>query len=171
MGYEVEKEFEGYAALVRRQESLSQKRDYQMASEFLQAVNSVKTAIDGFKLLSQYGSDIKDMEKRGEFMRIIGQLKVELAEAQIELANQMTEKFELQERVRELEDEIDKLQSPDNKPVLKGELYYKRSGDGPYCTACFDSRGKWIRLPEAPQMVANMMKIKYRCPECRSLYK
>ena len=72
----LEQEFERYAAVLRAIEDTTESK---MASELFQAIAAGKNVVDGLKTLRSYADEIKDVTKRGEFMRIIGELSLELA--------------------------------------------------------------------------------------------
>ena len=42
-------------------------------SDAFKAITAAKTAMDGIKILTQYADEIKDVQKRGELMRVIGE--------------------------------------------------------------------------------------------------
>lgn len=139
MDYKLGREFESYAALVRQQESLSQKKDYQMASEFLQAVGAVKTAVDGFKILAEYVGGIKDVEKRGELMRVIGNLSLELGQTKLKLNEKL-------QKITYLEKEVERLKTPQEELILYNNVYYTKENIGPYCPQCWESERKKNRI-------------------------
>jgi cell division protein FtsB len=163
----LEREFEKYAALARAasQAKLTEKK---VASELIQAITAGKNAIDGLRLLSQYANEVKDIQKRGEFMRIIGELSLELAETQIKLAEHVRENDSLKEKISHLEKEIDKLSNPTLELIHKNGLYYTPEGDGPFCTICYDSKKQKIRLPEMPAVMQALGK--YKCGICNTTY-
>ncbi|QLE42207.1 hypothetical protein FD723_18480 [Nostoc sp. C052] len=118
----------------------------------LKLITAGKSALDGIKLLNQYAEEIKDTQKRGEFMRIIGQLSIELAETQMKLAGQIQENIENQQKIKLLEEEIKKLKDPASKVIFKDGFYYKEDGDGEFCTACYDSDKKLIRVKKSSRI-------------------
>ncbi|MBD1893116.1 hypothetical protein [Coleofasciculus sp. FACHB-129] len=132
------------------------------------AITAGKAAIDGLKALAQYADEVKDTQKRGEFMRIIGELSLELAETQIRLAEQLRENNDLKEEVATLKKEIDKLKNPNSKPMARHGLYYV-DDDGPFCTGCYDNKEKLVRVKELPQIMMQHMG-KYQCPVCKTTY-
>ena len=139
-----------------------------MASEFFQAITASKAAIDGLKVLSSYANEVKDVSKRGEFMRIIGELSLELAETQMRLAENLRDTDDLRNQVKGLQKEIESLKNPDTKLVFKEGLYYTSDDDGPFCTRCYDNNQKAIRVTEQPPMMHTLGK--YICPECKNKY-
>lgn len=139
-----------------------------MVAEVYQALTAGRSAIDSLKMLSQYAGEVKDIQKRGEFMRIIGESSIELAETQIRLAEQMRVNDELEEEIKTLKKEIENLQNPETQLVLKDGLYYRDDEDGPFCTACYDSKGKSIRVSAMPQAMNALGR--YRCNVCKAVY-
>ncbi len=131
----------------------------------LKLITAGKSAIDGIKLLNQYAEEIKDTQKRGEFMRIIGQLSIELAETQMRLAEQIQESIENKQKIKTLEEEIEKLKDPSCKVIWKNGLYYKENGEGGFCTGCYDSNKKLIRVTQLPGFMT------HQCPVCKTLFR
>lgn len=160
-----EREFEIFAAQVR---SLERTTGSDMASELFQAIGAGKAIVDGLKTLSTYADEVKDINKRGEFMRIIGELSLNLAETQIKLSDRIREIDELKEQASNLHKEIEKLKDPGTKPTIKNGLYYTSEDDGPFCTGCFDNNQKMIRVSE---LSGNFRLLgKYKCPVCGAKY-
>ena len=86
-----EQEFRYYANLYKEKSRVA---------DAFKAISAGKAAIDGFNMLSQYASEVKDTQKRGELMRVIGELSLELAQTQIKLAEQLRENIDLKGRLR-----------------------------------------------------------------------
>jgi len=158
-----ENEFEIFASVIR---SLERDTGDDMASEIFQAIGTAKAITDGLKTLSSYADEIKDIGKHGEFMRVIGQLKVDLAEAQTRLSEKIREVNELGEQVNTLKKEVESLKNPDTKLTVRDGVYYGQGDDGPFCTGCYDNNGKLIRVTELTN--AFMPMGKYKCPICKS---
>lgn len=139
-----------------------------MVPEVYQALTAGRAAIDILKMLNQYADEVKDSQKRGEFMRLIGGLSVELAETQIRLAEHMRENHELKDVIANLQKDIESLKSPSSKPILKDGLYYSEDEDGPFCTACYDDQTKLIRVVAMPQVMRTLGR--HKCPKCNAVY-
>jgi hypothetical protein len=137
-------------------------------SEVFQVISAGKAAIDGLKSLAQYAEEVKDVRKRGEFMRIIGELSIELAETQLKLADRITETHELKEQVIDLQKKVKNLENPNLKLNFKDDAYYDSENNGPFCTGCFDKNQQAIRLSETPLVQRGFGK--YECPVCKSKY-
>jgi hypothetical protein len=135
-----------------------------MGAEIFQAISATKATIDGLKSLSQYAEEVKDITKRGEFMNIIGDLKIQLGETQIRVSDYIRENGELKEQVATLQKKIETLENPDSKLIIKDGLYYTSEGDGPFCTCCYDSDQKIIRLSALGESGL------HECPKCKYKY-
>jgi hypothetical protein len=135
-------------------------------SEIFQAMSATKAAIDGVRSLHQYADEVKDVSKRGEFMRIIGELSIELGETQVRLSGHIRENDALKEQVVALQKKVETLENPDSKLTFKDDGYYDSEGDGPFCTGCHDSSKKKIRLTKLPYGKKALGK--YECPICNS---
>lgn len=131
------------------------------------AITAGKAAVDGLKALAQYADEVKDTQKRGEFMRIIGELSLELAETQIRLAEQLRENDSLKEELNALKKEIDKLKNQNSEPIVIDGLYFV-DGNGPFCTGCYDNQKKLVRVNEMPKVMQDLGK--YKCPVCKTPY-
>jgi hypothetical protein len=160
-----ESEFEIFAAQVR---SLEKTIGSDMASELFQVIGAGRAIVDGLKTLATYADEVKDISKRGEFMRIIGELSLNLAETQIKLSDRIREIDELKEQASNLQKEIENLKDPKTKLILKLGLYYSESGDGPFCTGCSDNNQKRIRVNELSGSFKALGK--YKCPVCEAKY-
>lgn len=156
----LEYEFQRYADLISKQ--IKQEMDNP-----LQALTAGKNAIDAVRLLHNYAEEIKDISKRGEFMRIIGELSMELGEIKMRLGEKM-------EEIEKLKSEVKKLKEPtlelefDNKLGLYFEKNKLSDRGFPFCSGCFDNNKKTIRLSR----MSNEMQIiaKYQCPVCKAVY-
>jgi CII-binding regulator of phage lambda lysogenization HflD len=156
-----ESEFEIFASVIK---SLEGTTEDGMASEIFQAIGTGKSVIDGLKTLTTYAEEVKDIGKRGEFMRIIGELNLDLAKTEIKLAEKLKEASELKEQVNTLQQEIKRLKNPENKMIMKDSLYYGPDNDGPFCTGCYDNSQKSIRLIKRSGSFRLLGA--YRCPNC-----
>lgn len=131
------------------------------------AITAGKAVIDWIKALNQYADEVKDTQKRGELMRIIGELNIKFAELQISFSELLQEKHHLKEEVNALKKEIDRLKSPTSKPIIRDGLYYM-GDDGPFCTGCYDSKKDPIRLIKLPSSTSTIKR--YKCPICDNPY-
>lgn len=162
MSHRLAREFRHYAEMHR----VSERADKKVAAEIIQGLAAVKNSIDLATRLNAYVSEIRDVQKQGELMRIIGQLNLELANAQIELSKLRTESFLQNQRIEELEQENEALKTG-NAEVMKGDdgLHYLSGTDEPICIGCYDAQGKTIRL----SMIDAPGRRYYRCSACKTV--
>ncbi|NJM68537.1 MAG: hypothetical protein HC851_24175 [Acaryochloris sp. RU_4_1] len=139
-------EFRLYRSVVEMDEHLRKATGEAMTAELLQAMTGMKTMLDSLKLLKGYGDEVEDVQKRGEFMRIIGELSLELAETQIRLSSELRAKEDLERVIKELQKEIDELKTPTVAVTLKGNHYFTEDGQGPYCVGCYDAKRRLARV-------------------------
>jgi len=84
--------------------------------------------------------------------------KLEVANLKTELAKEIDEKQALSKRLSNKED---------SKPVLHDGGYQFEGDDALYCTGCFDSGEKKIRLGSSPSAFSSTFG-KWRCPVCKT---
>jgi hypothetical protein len=94
----------------------------------------------------------------------------ELKEAIVELEGQL---LDLQSQIVELRDANQKLKetaaakaAAPSEVIIKDGVYFKRDGEGPFCTACYDSKKEFSRLTELG--VSHRIMGKWKCPVCRA---
>lgn len=141
--------------------------------EVFQGLTALKNSAAILNSIKKYADEIKDTQKSGELMRAIGELSLELGNAQFQLAQQMRENDQLTQDITELKKENEELRAPRGQLKLdKNNLLFSEDGVGPFCTACYYDRGKKMPLH-------NMMNIKlealgqksaYFCPACSAKY-
>jgi hypothetical protein len=113
--------------------------------------------------------DVAKKTDNAELIRAIADLNLEMATANLgmaDLTNQLAElkqeNIQLKGKIRELEESA----KPERQlSIGEDGFYYDAIGDGPFCTGCFDGKGKTIRLQlESPPFTTFG---KYKCPSCR----
>lgn len=136
-----------------------------MEAEISAALRSVSSAIDiGKKLV-----DLAYKTKNSELILAIAELNLELANSKLSLANSITEIAQLKTDNEALKTKIQKLKErTTEKLVLKKGLYYTESDDGPFCTACYDSNQKKIRVAEMPSVMRTLGS--HKCPVCNATF-
>ena len=94
--------------------------------------------------------------------------KLVIADLQVQLAELKTRLAELIEENNQLKQEIRKVSATETDVVLKKGMYFTQDGDGPFCTACYDSKKQMIRVSE---MGAAFHPIaRWRCNVCNATY-
>lgn len=76
----------------------------------------------------------------------------------------------LQEEVNRLKIENESMRKsvPSKDVVLKDGIYYTQSGDGPFCTGCYDVKRQLVRLTRVPRSLETFGK--FKCPSCKEFY-
>ena len=144
-----------------------------MPIEIVQGITAFKNSVDSLNLLKKYADEIKDTQKRGELMRVIGELSIELGDAQLQLAQQIRTNDQLTQDVVKLKAENEDLRSLKDKLVLNEDnSLYSENGSGPFCTACYYDRGKTMPLHNMmnAKLRAIGQKSAYFCPACDAKY-
>jgi len=126
----------------------------------VELMTGVSTAIDIARKLKQASDAIKDSESK----LLIAELINQLAELKITCSELLTENSELKNALNEI-----KKQKMANV-VLVGDIYMSEN-DGPYCTSCWDSKNKKIRLKEQITDLINITGHRYICPVCSTMHK
>ncbi len=121
-------------------------------------VASITDAISLSKQLAGLFSAIKDVKAKN----IIADLNIKLASINIQVAELIEENTRLQEELA-FEREIR------GKVVFKDRFYYL-DDDGPFCTACYDSRRKLIRVAKMLSQSSQMGITRWICPVCQVIY-
>lgn len=120
-------------------------------------IGSIGTAINVSKQLL----DLAAVAKNAEAKLLIAELQLQLADVKSQLAALVDDRTRL-------EKEVKRLASATTEVVVKDGLYYKENGDGPFCTACYDSKGKLIRVTEMGAVFQDMAK--WACNVCHAHY-
>ncbi len=123
----------------------------------LELISGVTIAIDLARKIKKSTDAIKDSETK----LLIADLMSQLADVKIKCSELVKQNSELRE----------KLIAKESRDIeLVGDVYMSGS-DGPFCTTCWDSDGKLIRLKEEIKDFQNILGNKYSCPICRSRHK
>lgn len=103
-------------------------------------VSTVGTAIGLAGKLWKLAEATKDVELRSAIV----DLRAEL----VSIKEQVVELTEDRNRLR---NELKTQMSLKPELQVRGDLYFKADGDGPFCTACFDSSQRLVRVtPQKP---------------------
>lgn len=162
MNYEME--FGCYSAIVCIEETL-QEIESIMAADLSVAVRTVSSGIDALKKLTDLAVKTQNIELQEGILELRSQL-LEIKESLLEVKE---ENFNLREENKGLKQKVVELETQtQGKLILKESVYYTESGDGPFCTGCFDNNQKMIRVSE---LSGNFRLLgKYKCPVCGAKY-
>lgn len=121
-------------------------------------LTGVTTAIALAKQLLEFGSVAKDAQAK----MVLADLQIQLAEVKVKLADLMNENTELKDKLKKALDTVPEVE-------IRDGLYYKKDGgDGPFCTSCYDSGKKLIRVIEADRNIQRLMGNRWRCNVCKA---
>lgn len=123
----------------------------------MDVIGNVKGAIEITKKLSE----LAKLHQDADAMTLVADLKLQLAEVRTQAAD-------LLEEILELRKEIQVLKSSGGEELLvrEGVYWSKANDDGPFCTACFDTQRKKVRIVEQKGPTRQIMK--WRCPVCKA---
>jgi hypothetical protein len=110
--------------------------------------------------------ELADQLKNLDLKAIIVDLKGKLIDLKEEIIQLREENVRLTERVKQAPMA---LAAPKEKPMLKDGLYYN-GDDGPFCTACYDTSEKLVRVTNATHDERVVMGIRCKCPVCKAMY-
>lgn len=96
-----------------------------------------------------------------EAKEMISQLQLRLAELRGQFAELLEENHDLRKQLQNRH-ELPSVQLGDHG------LYYTENGDGPFCTTCFDSDQKLVRVTELGAVFRTHGK--WRCGVCKNKY-
>lgn len=118
----------------------------------------ISTASSALQLVSRL-REINRKIANSEFANALADLSIELSELKIQVASLLEENDQLKRQL---------LQRPSEALEFKGFAYYTRSGDGPFCSGCYDSHGKSIRLTRLSGPFTAFGS--HSCPSCKESY-
>lgn len=125
-------------------------------------VASVQSAIETLGRLRALAKKIED----AEFSMLLADLSGELADAKLEVADLKTKLAVATEKYEKLEKQISA--TTDDAPKLHEGVYQFDGVEGLFCTACFDSLGKKVRVNQMPGTFKDIAR--WRCPACKATY-
>jgi len=127
----------------------------------MDVIASIQMALDITGKLRELSKKVQD----ADFSMLLSELTMQLAETKLEIANL---KIELAKEREEKEGLAQRLANKEStKPTIDDGGYRFDGDDGLYCTACFDSQQKKIRLASAPSAFAGTFGTR-RCPVCKN---
>lgn len=123
-------------------------------------VTSIQHAIEVVGKLRALSKKIEE----ADFKMLLADLSGNLADAKLELANVKGEMASLLSENRSLKAQLESRQQA--KPSLDQGAYVFAGEEGHFCTACFDARGKQVRVSELPHAFRRLGH--WQCPVCRA---
>lgn len=124
-------------------------------------LSSVGHAINLAKRLREISKNIED----AEFKNILADLNLELADTKLALASVMEENAQLKLELTQFKHSQG---SGRGELVFKEFAYYTQDGDGPFCSACYETKKQQIRLSKVTGAFTTFGHSK--CPSCDEYY-
>ena len=160
----LKRQFELYAGIHRLNAFFGIEID--MEAEISGAIRAIATSID----LVQKAAQLAGKTRNVELIEAIADLRMELSQAKIAAANANERIADLLQENQKLEKRLVAIQVSEEKKLVIGVdgLYYTPEGEGPFCTGCYDNKGKTIRVTKQTGAFRRMGE--YRCPVCGHMY-
>jgi hypothetical protein len=105
--------------------------------------------------------ELADKLKNLELKELIVELQSKLLDVKVECIN-------LREENVRLTADNKRLSAPPEVQVKDGTYFRVSDGDGPFCTACHDTKGQMVRLAYTSRDERQLMGINWRCPSCKA---
>jgi len=121
---------------------------------------SIQAAIELARRLKQLSEKLRDVELKN----MAADLSLQLADVKVRLAEVLDENGRLKARLLLFESHSSRAEAL----VIRGGLYFSNSGDGPFCTHCYDTKQKVIRLTKEKAPFNQFGD--YKCPSCKEYF-
>jgi len=122
-------------------------------------IGSVTGAIDMVRKAMELADKLKNLE-----------LKALIVDLQSKLLDVKGECISLREENARLTAENKRLSAPPEVELKNGMYYRVQGGDGPFCTACHDTKGQMVRLAGTGRDEQITIGICWRCHSCGASY-
>lgn len=123
----------------------------------MDVVGGISGAIKLVVKAKELADKLKNLELKG----VVVDLQSQLLDLKEEIIALREENIQLKES--------QKKQEALPEMTVKDGLYFKPDGDGPFCTGCFDTQGRLVRLAEHEKRVQRLVG-RWHCPGCRVNY-
>ena len=126
-------------------------------------IAGIQSALEIIGKLKAFSKKVQD----ADFNMLLAELTNQLADAKLEAANLKIELAKVKDENEQLAKRLSSKESA--KPILSNGGYQFEGDDGLYCTGCFDSQQKKIRLA---RLTGAFSKIgKWKCPNCQNTFR
>ncbi len=123
----------------------------------MSVVSDISSAINLVKQAKELAEKLKNLE-----------LKNVIVDLQSKLLDLKEEINRLREENAKLKQDLALATAPPEVTTKDG-MYFKGE-DGPFCTACYDSRKQLIRLVNPTDPERRMFHLHHKCPVCKASY-
>lgn len=124
-------------------------------------LGSIGHAIGLAKRLREISKNIED----AEFKNLLAVLNLELADTKLALADVMEQNSQLKLEVNGLKNAQG---SNLNQLEFRGFAYYGANDDGPFCSACYETKNQKVRLSKVSGHFRTFGH--HKCPSCKQYY-
>ncbi|CSC91434.1 Uncharacterised protein [Vibrio cholerae] len=124
-------------------------------------IGSIGQAIGLAKRLREISKNIED----AEFTNVLADLNRELATTKLALADVIEQNAQLKMEVNELKNSQG---SNIGDLEFRGFAYFKNNNDGPFCSACYETKNQQVRLSKTTGMRQSLGD--FKCPSCNQTY-
>lgn len=125
-------------------------------------IQALQTSIEIVGRLRALAKKVEDVE----FKMLLADLSNELADAKLEVANLKSELVDVRQKNAELSQVLEVRHQ--SAPIFDDSVYKFSGEEGRFCTACFDTKDKKVRVRQTtgPFTVFG----KWECPSCNATY-
>ena len=118
-----------------------------MGENMVDVISTLNGVITTAKRLKEISDNISD----AEFKNLLAEMNDQLANVKLDLVDFKEENVKLREELMELKKKTEaELRYEDGK-------YYKSGDPDPFCSACYDREGKFVRLRKNTQSIGPMV--------------
>lgn len=128
----------------------------------IEAIQAIQTSIEIVGKLRELSKKVSDTD----FKMLLADLSSELGDAKLEAANLKSELAFLRQENRDLKQRLE--QRDNGKPIYADGVYRFEGEDGHFCTSCFDTEQRKIRLRELTGAFKAFGK--WECPSCKATF-
>ncbi|TNE41644.1 MAG: hypothetical protein EP321_03250 [Sphingomonadales bacterium] len=128
----------------------------------IEVVQTIQTSIEIVGKLLALSKKIGD----ADFKMLIADLSNELGDAKLEAANLKNELASLRQENTDLKQRLERREN--DRPIYADGVYNFEGEDGQFCTSCFDTGQRKIRV----RRLANGFEVfgKWECPSCNATF-
>ncbi|CAH7265607.1 hypothetical protein [Vibrio sp. 99K-1] len=124
-------------------------------------LGSIGQAISLAKRLRDISKNIED----AEFKNLLADLNLELADTKLALADVIEQNSQLKLEINELKNSQG---SNLNKLEFRKFAYFSLDDDGPFCSACYETKNQQVRLSKVSGAFLRFGH--HKCPSCKQYY-
>lgn len=128
----------------------------------IEVVQAIQTSIEIVGKLRELSRKVGD----ADFKMLLADLSSELGDAKLEAANLKSELAGLRQENNDLKQRLE--QRDNGKPIFTDAVYKFEGEEGAFCTSCFDTGQRKIRVRELTGAIKAFGK--YECPSCKATF-